>query len=290
MEGIIQKLKNMTFPVAMASKDVRYFLQQPLILLDLEKIKKSIQANSIHIDLFEKVASTNEYLKRATSPQPVNICLAEMQTQGKGRFQHSWHSPFGQNIYLSLKYPFNTLNKDVSKFASLSLVCGLAICKAIEENCQLIQPLFVKWPNDIICEDKKLAGILIEIEAEKAGVCSTIIGIGLNVNMENDEDKITQRWISLKNLTTIYQDRNQLCAALINHLIDCISTFEKQCLNNFLEVWKERDYLLNKPIRLKSGHHILQGKSLGINEQGHLVINLPDGSQRTFSSGDATLL
>ena len=262
----------------------------PLILLDLEKIKKAVRAKSTCISLFKQVSSTNECLKRTNSIQLVNICLAEMQTQGKGRFQHSWYSPFGKNIYLSLKYPLNTLNKDMNKFSSLSLVCGLAVCKAIEEKCKLIQPLFIKWPNDIICEDKKLAGILIEIEVDKAGFCSTIIGIGLNVNMEYDEDKITQRWISLKNLTTTYQDRNPLCAALINHLIDYVSIFEKQYLNNFLGIWKAKDYLLNKPIRLKLGHHILQGKGFGINKQGHLVINLSDGSQRTFSAGDATLL
>ena len=279
----------MKFLIATASVRIKVLLT-PLILLDLEKIKKSVRAKSAYISLFEQVASTNEYLKWTNSPQLVNICLAEMQTQGKGRFQHSWYSPFGQNIYLSLKYPFNTLNKDMIKFSGLSLVCGLAICKAIEEKCQLIQPLFVKWPNDIICEDKKLAGILIEIEVEKTGFCSTIIGIGLNVNMEYDGDKITQRWISLKNLTTTYQDRNPLCAALINYLIDYVRIFEKQRLHNFLEIWKARDYLLNKPIRLKLGHHILQGKGLGINEQGHLVINLSDGSQRTFSAGDATLL
>lgn len=270
-----------------ADKSKGYRLERPFLLLDPQKIKNAVQAEPVRIDLFEQINSTNEYLKRVNHPQQLNICLAEMQTQGKGRFQRAWHSPFGQNIYLSLKYPFH---KDVSELAGLSLVCGLAVCNAIEENCPLTKPIFVKWPNDIICEDKKLAGILIEIEAETHGFCSAIIGIGLNVNMEKEQDKINQPWISIKNLTATDQDRNQLCAALINQLVNCIDCFEKKVLTNFWSSWKTKDYLLNKQIQLKSGRQELQGKSLGINPQGYLTVQLSDGSERIFSSGDTTLL
>ncbi|AAO90523.1 biotin--[acetyl-CoA-carboxylase] ligase [Coxiella burnetii] len=282
----VQKLKKYEIPIT-ADKSKGYRLERPFLLLDPQKIKNAVQAEPVRIDLFEQINSTNEYLKRVNHPQQLNICLAEMQTQGKGRFQRAWHSPFGQNIYLSLKYPFH---KDVSELAGLSLVCGLAVCNAIEENCPLTKPIFVKWPNDIICEDKKLAGILIEIEAETHGFCSAIIGIGLNVNMEKEQDKINQPWISIKNLTATDQDRNQLCAALINQLVNCIDCFEKKGFNEFLASWKTKDYLLNKQIQLKSGRQELQGKSLGINPQGYLTVQLSDGSERIFSSGDTTLL
>ena len=282
----IQKLKKHKLLIV-ADGGKRYRLQKPLILLDLKKIKKSVRAKSLHIDLFEQIDSTNEYLKRAIPSQKLNVCLAETQTQGKGRFQRQWYSPFGQNIYLSLKYTFS---KDISELTGLSLVCGLAICNAIEKSCQLSKPIFIKWPNDIMCKDKKLAGILIEVVAETHRLCSAIIGIGLNTNMEKDDRKITKHWISLKNLTTIDHDRNKLCIMLINCLIDFIKCFENQGLNRFLSSWKKRDYLLDKHIRLKSGLSEFQGKSLCINGQGHLVISLSDGSQRVFSSGDATLL
>ena len=284
---IIQKLKK--YKIAITTDEEKgYRLQDPLILLDLQKIKQDVRVTqSLRIDLFEKIDSTNEYLKRESSSQRLNVCLAEMQTQGKGRFQRQWYSPFGKNIYLSLKYIFS---KDVSALAGLSLVCGLAICNAIEESCQLSKPIFIKWPNDIICKDKKLAGILIEVAAETYSPCSAIIGIGLNTNMEQDNRKINKRWVSLKKLTTINHDRNQLCAMLINHLINFVECFENQGFNYFLASWKKRDYLLDKQIRLKSGCLEFQGKSLSINAQGHLVISLSDGSQKVFSSGDVTLL
>ena len=259
-----------------------------IILLSERKIKSAVKTKSLQFDLFKQIGSTNEYLKSIKNSNKLHICAAEMQTHGKGRFQRRWHSPFGQNIYLSLKYVFN---KNISALAGLSLVCGIAVCNAIEAVCQLPQDILIKWPNDIICDDKKLAGILIEIEVEARELYSVIIGIGLNTNMEaNNHKKINQHYTSIKKLTGIYQDRNQLCSALINQLIDVLSSFEAEGFNPFLTFWKKRDYLFEKPVRLKSGHREFYGKGAGINEQGCLLLQLSDGSQRVFFSGDTTLL
>lgn len=255
---MIQKLKKYDIPIII-DEGKGYCLRKPLVLLDLQKIKNIMQTKSMRIDLFEKIDSTNEYLKRIESSQKLTACLAETQTQGKGRFQRRWYSPFGKNIYLSLKYIFN---KDINALTGLSLVCGLAICDAIEKSCQLSNPIFIKWPNDIICNDQKLAGILIEVTAETNSLCSAIIGIGLNINMEHDNNTITKRWISLKNLTTVDHDRNQLCATIINHLIDFVECFENRGFNYFLASWKKRDYLLDKQVRLKSGLSELQGRNI----------------------------
>ena len=257
-------------------------------LLSKQKIKSTVRKKSLHIDLFEQIDSTNEYLKSIKNSNKLHICTAEMQTHGKGRFQRRWYSPFGQNIYLSLKYVFN---KNISASAGLSLICGIAVCNAIETVCQLPQDILIKWPNDIICDNKKLAGILIELEVEKHALYSVIIGVGLNTNMEADNHKkINQCYTSIKKLTGIYQDRNQLCSTLINQLIDILSSFEKEGLSPFLRFWKKRDYLFGKMVRLKSGHQEFRGKGVGINKQGCLLLQLSDSSQRAFFSGDTTLL
>lgn len=260
-----------------------------MFLLSKQKIKSAVKTKSIHIDLFEQISSTNEYLKSIKNSNKLNSCIAEMQTHGKGRFERKWHSPFGQNIYLSLRYLFD---KDINALSGLSLVCGIAVCNAIETICQPPpQDILIKWPNDIICDDKKLAGILIEIEAETCESYSVIIGIGLNTNMEADNHKkISQRYTSIKKLTGIYQDRNQLCSALINQLIDVLFSFEKEGLNPFLTFWKKRDYLFGKLVRLKSSQQEFHGESAGINEQGHLLLRLSDSSQKVFISGNTTLL
>ena len=165
-----------------AVKGRGYVLREPLILLDRMQIIESCsvpQLRASQIEILESVSSTNDYLKKFKSPASVKFCLAEHQLGGRGRLQRQWYSPFGRNIYLSCLYSFQ---KDISELAGLSLVTSLAILKALR-NWVADEKLAVKWPNDIFFENKKLAGSLIEIQAETHGVSQVIIGIGLNVNM-----------------------------------------------------------------------------------------------------------
>ncbi|PMB54879.1 Biotin-protein ligase [Coxiella-like endosymbiont] len=283
----IKKLNSYQIPIK-SLKTKRYSLIQPLTLLDKQKIISTLGKTSILLDSLEQVDSTNNFLKTVSHPNKLGICIAEMQTKGKGRFYRPWYSPFGQNIYLSLRYSFN---KDISELAGLSLVCGLAVCRTIETISHLSLPIFIKWPNDIICDNKKLAGILIEIQVETNRFCSVIIGIGLNVNMQNDANhKINQNWTSLINLTKTYYDRNKLCTALINDLLHYIKTFEKQGLSFFQNPWQKKDYLFNKFLRLQSSQKEFQGIGAGINEQGKLILKLTDGFKKAFSSGNTTLI
>ena len=286
MEKAINKLK-------IYQKIKSYYLTQsliqPLILLDKKKITSALETKSIQLELLKKIDSTNDHLKLVPYLNKIVICIAEMQTKGKGRFYRSWHSPFGQNIYLSLRYFFN---KNISELLGLSLVCGLAVCRAIEIACHLSLPIFIKWPNDIMCGNKKLAGILVEIQAETHGFYSVIIGIGLNVNMQDDiKKKQNQDWTSLIHLTETYQNRNKLCTILINNLVHHLKDFEKYGLGFFQKLWEEKDYLFNKSLHLiKSSQNEFYGIGAGINEQGNLVLTLTDGSQKAFSSGDTILM
>jgi len=284
----IKKLEGYGIPLQ-AVKGRGYSLDAPIILLDQKKIKSALRTKSITIEMLEKVDSTNNYLKQfCGQTNRTMACIAETQTNGKGRFQRNWHSPFGQNIYLSLLYP---INKEIGELSGLSLIVGLAICSIIETQCHLPDPLVIKWPNDIICNHKKLAGTLIEIQAETHAGCHLIVGVGINVNLERDADKkINQRWTSIKKITQQYQDRNNLCAALIDNLILYLKRFEKNGMGDFLSEWREKDYLLNQIIRLKSNRQEFKGQGLGINEHGHLLLKLPDGEIKAFASGDTALL
>jgi len=264
-----------------------YSLLEPLTLLKKKIIKQGISHENIHIDVFETIESTNDYLKQIPQSQHVTICIAEQQTQGKGRLSRSWYSPFGQNIYLSCRYPFQ---KDVSELAGLSLVVSLAIVKTLE-NYSLPNAILVKWPNDIIYDNKKISGNLIEIQAESNGICHAMIGIGININMIEDENNaISQSWTSLRKIMACYIDRNQLCISLIDHLITYLEQFAESGLSSFIHAWNATDCLVNKEISLKSGNRKIVGKAMGINTIGHLILQLKDGTQQTFSSGDATIV
>lgn len=282
----IKKLENYGIKIDSA-KGKGYSLLEPLILLKQKTIEQNIAHKNIDIQVFETVNSTNDYLKSGLPHKTVKICLAEQQTQGKGRLHRSWYSPFGQNIYFSCAY---LMQKDVSELAGLSLVVSLAIIKTLE-SFHLPHPLLVKWPNDIIYDNKKISGTLIEVQAESHSICHAIIGIGINANMMPEKNlPITQNWTSLRNIIGNYVDRNQLCILLIDHLITYLTLFQQQGLSSFMTEWSNVDFLFNKKIILKCGNKKISGQAKGVTNIGRLILKLSDGTSQTFSSGDTSIM
>lgn len=255
--------------------------------LNAQIIHSFLKNSSIQLDILNEVTSTNDYLKNYSIKKDPVICIAETQTKGRGRMGRAWHSPFGENIYLSLRYSFQ---KNLNQLSSLSLVVALAMCKAIETYIQLKHPLLIKWPNDVMINQKKLGGNLIEVLHHSHNFCQVIIGIGINVNMTQDQNTISQPWTSLSELTHKVQDRNSLCAKLIEQLLNYLEKFNKKNLKNFLEEWNKRDYLKNQPIRLSSDHAIFEGVGDGINDLGQLILKMKNGEKKAFSAGEVRIL
>lgn len=282
---IIQKL--LDYGIAIDSvKGKGYALIEPLILLQLDKIKKLLENDKVELKLFERVTSTNDYLKQEMKTNSgITFCLAEQQTEGKGRLNREWHSPFGKNIYLSCRYPFQ---KDLSELAGLSLITSLAIVKALQ-SFGMGDQLYVKWPNDVLYGQNKLAGNLIEVQAETHGICNSVIGIGLNVNML-EAQAISQGWTSMRNILGQYLDRNLIIATLINYLLDYLNTFNEHGFAYFAEDWMQADCLTNQAITISHVTGSVPGIMQGVNEQGHLLLRLANGQMRAFSTGDTSIV
>lgn len=286
---VVKKLEQYAIPLD-SVKGKGYRLESPLILLNHQKIKAQLRHQSVHFDVLEKIGSTNHYLEQfILQNKKIRACMAETQSQGKGRLHRQWYSPFGENIYLSVLCPFE---KDISELSGLSLVTGLATCQALESTVKIKKHcLKIKWPNDIVIDHQKLAGILIEIQAESNGYCQVIIGIGVNVNMRQVPNKtFSQPWSSLFKMTRQSQDRNSLCAALIDTLIDYLERFSSGSWLKFVEEWKKRDSLVNTTIAVLTGDKKLKGICLGVNDRGHLLLKTEDQGILTVSSGDTTVL
>ena len=284
---VIKKLQQ--YEVNLKSiKGKGYLLEAPLILLNETTLQNNLK-RTVQLEVLEKINSTNDYLKQyAAENKAIRACLAEMQTQGKGRLNRQWHSPFGKNINFSLLYPFQ---KDISELSGLSLVVGLAICRAIEDTLSLKCVLSVKWPNDILVDGQKISGTLIEIQGESNGSCQVIIGIGINVNLETaNSEQINQPWTSLLGLTGHHIDRNHISSALIDILIDYIERFSQQGLDAFIDEWQERDSLLGNPVKVASGRQNYSGIGFGINQQGHFLLKMPDNTVKAFASGDTSIV
>lgn len=187
-----------------------------LDLLNATTIKKHLQnPQNFEIEVFDSISSTNDYLKNKSviDPSIIHVCLAEEQTAGRGRLGKSWFSPAKQNIYMSLLFHSN---KPVKEFSNLSITVGKTIITALYDY-GIKEHLQLKHPNDILYNNKKLAGILIETFKQKNGLLAIVIGIGLNVNMQ--EGSIDQPWISLQKICKSKHDRCCLAGTIIQKIM-----------------------------------------------------------------------
>jgi BirA family biotin operon repressor/biotin-[acetyl-CoA-carboxylase] ligase len=279
---MIQKLQGLGVLVQ-SIKGQGYILKEPLVLLDAERIQAGL-TQPVALSVFESIASTNDYLLNEPRTKTPSVCVAEMQTAGRGRLGRAWVSPFGKNIYCSLRFHFK---KDISELSGLSLMVSLSILKTLK---QLKLPLFVKWPNDVVCDQGKLSGTLIELKAESNGGCEAVIGIGINVNMLPKGVKgITQPWVSLRQLSGDYHDRNEILSELINTLIDDLNQFEAKGFSVFQKAWIKHHYHAHQPVTLSFAETKVQGEAIGVNELGHLLLKLSNGKTQAFASGDVSL-
>lgn len=286
-----------------------YRIQDGLNLLDLPSIKSHIESENLKklsdIEIFLELPSTNDYLLNGPfqssngSVQPSNgsvqlsngpfqhrVCLAERQTKGRGRSKRTWFSPFAKNIALSILWYFP---KDVSELSGLSLAIGVATLKTLH-RLGIIENLMLKWPNDILWKNQKIGGILIELTGETHHISRTVIGVGLNIDVpKHYDDKIDQPWINLESIIEHKLDRNLLTGLLLNELLNALQLFQEQGLTPFLEFWKKHDLTYGKTISIITPSGLLQGKSLGVNDKGHLLLQTKDQEIKAFSSGEVSL-
>ena len=267
-----------------------YQLPNPLILLNEQQIIEQLPlnefTNSIKFHVFTSIDSTNRYLKDLPINSRLDVCCAEIQTQGRGRFGRHWHSPFGENIYCSSRW---SLNCDLSRLSGLSLVTSLAVLATINAI-DSTSDIKVKWPNDILWGDKKLCGSLIEIIAESNGNAQVIIGIGLNVNTDTRNHPLPDKpWCSLYEIFNQHFNRNIFIANLILKLEQYLTRFIQQGLDVFIEEWNKFDYLKGKPITVNQSSGAISGIAGGINHDGQLILEDENGIKHLLSSGDTSL-
>ncbi|KTD44729.1 biotin--[acetyl-CoA-carboxylase] ligase [Legionella parisiensis] len=267
-----------------------YQLPNQLILLNKQQIMEHLasqkQSSPFNLHLFTSIDSTNRYLKDLPPSNTVDICCAEIQTQGRGRFGRHWHSPFGENLYCSTRW---NINYDLTKLSGLSLVTSLAVLATLNEF-DISSNIKIKWPNDILWAHKKLCGSLIEILAESNGNVQIIIGIGLNVNTDTENNPLPDKpWCSLYEITKQRFDRNILIARLIINLELYLSKFIHHDLNFFMDEWNKSDYLFGKNIKVTQSINALTGIACGINQIGQLILQDEAGTKHFLSSGDTSL-
>ncbi len=262
-----------------------------LSLLDESAIHQALPENSRQrigcVEVFTSLPSTSSYLKdKPVRPGQVAVCLAETQTQGRGRRGRHWVSPFAANIYASIKLQ---LSLEQNIYGSLSLLIGVAICRLLKEVG--IQDASVKWPNDVFVNNAKLAGVLIEFNGEANGPVNAVIGMGLNVRMPPSAgEQIDQDWIDLDSLIPgVARHRNRVCARLVDTVLSVLEQSEQGGVAEILTEWRELDMLFDREVVLQLPNRQISGRAAGINAQGHLLIEQSEGQLVAFASGEVSV-
>ncbi|MDV7106398.1 bifunctional biotin--[acetyl-CoA-carboxylase] ligase/biotin operon repressor BirA [Vibrio sp. TH_r3] len=258
-----------------------YRLSKPIELLHKQKIEALTKQ---HVELIPVIDSTNQYLlERNGSLESGATCLAEYQSHGRGRRGRQWVSPFGSNLYLSMYWK---LEAGMAASMGLSLVVGVAVVEALESIG--IKGIKLKWPNDLYHNDKKLAGILVEMNGQAGGAAHLVIGMGMNIDMPMAIAGIDQPWTSLSGVTSDLPERNILAATIINTWKKTLEDYELFGMNEFVPRWNRLDNFIDRPVKLLMGEREVSGVVKGINDQGAILIETHSGVQ-SFIGGEISL-
>lgn len=259
-----------------------YVFSSAIQLLDADEICSKIPDGNIAV--LPVIDSTNQYLlDRLDSISSGDACIAEYQQAGRGRRGRQWFSPFGSNLYLSLYW---RLEQGPAAAVGVSLVIGIVMAEVLHQLGA--EGVRVKWPNDLYLHDRKLAGILVELNGRTGDAAHLVIGAGINLRMNSSgSNVINQEWINLQE-AGIDIDRNSLAVKLITELRTALAVYEQQGLAPFISRWSSLDNFYNRTVKLIVGNREIVGVDKGIDNQGALLL-AQDGEIRSYIGGEISL-
>ena len=225
---------------------------------------------------FDTLPSTNKYLKEQyNNYDEFTVVITDNQTNGKGRMARVWDSTSNSLTFSILLKP----TIDSNKIANISLVAGASICKVINKYI----PSLIKWPNDIIVNNKKLAGILVEGVSSNT-IEAIVVGIGINVNDEYFSDDLLIKATSLKKELNKEINKQQLLQEILNEFYNLYIKFINNN-NEYLDICINNNYLKNKTVYLNNESI----KVLDITSNGNLLIEDSNKNKKELYFGEVTL-
>lgn len=259
-----------------------YRLHAQLQLLDENAILARLPSGRLKV--LSVIDSTNQYLiERITILEPGDACVAEYQAQGRGWRNRQWISPFGNNLYLSIYW---RLEQGAAATSGLSLMVGIVMAEVLQHLGA--EGVRVKWPNDLYLNNRKLAGILVEITGKAGDAAHVVIGAGINLAMSEPAARmIDQGWINLQEAGIVI-DRNALVVELTNTLRKTLRQFEYDGFEPFITRWQALDNFFNRPVKLLIGEREIRGIARGIDIQGALLLE-QDGECHAYLGGHISL-
>jgi BirA family biotin operon repressor/biotin-[acetyl-CoA-carboxylase] ligase len=264
-----------------------YRLEAPIDLLDPRRIEGYLPQATRDmlriLEVHESLPSTSDRLLAAEPPPPgrFDACLAEFQSAGRGRRGRQWVAPFGSGLCLSVGWSFRDAP---AALGALSLAAGVAALRALARLG--FGGLALKWPNDIVREDAKLGGILIDLRGEAAGPAFVVAGIGINVRLPRaTSERLAADGVKVLDLAALAAPppRNTLAGVVMAELVQALAEFGARGLAAFMDEWERADALAGRAVRVLQGGDALEGTARGVDGDGALLLETGAGVRRILS-------
>ena len=255
-------------------------------LLDPDKIKANLNTNRIgrEILVYNRTSSTNDIARRYAEDSNNDglVIFAEEQTVGRGRAGNKWHSNRSDSILCSILLTADKTNPEL-----LSLACAVAVAEAVGKPTG--SRLKIKWPNDIMLNGKKVAGILLEAKPSKSGN-TYIVGIGINCHQQKNDfpAELQQIATSIDIESQSVVDRIRLAKRLILSMDHWLETANKN-KKEVTDQWYELSYQLDHRVTLLFNGKKFTGNCIGIDPEKGLILQLDTGGIRMFDAAHTTI-
>jgi len=266
-----------------------YQLESPVAWLDSEKIRAALgsAASHYHLRVIDATDSTNSLLMQAaeTGAPDGSVVCAEYQFAGRGRRGRAWHAVLGGSLTFSVLWRFE---EGIAALVGLSLAVGVAITRALNRFSRF--PVKLKWPNDVLVDYRKLAGILVEIQGDIQGPSFAVVGIGLNVHLPAAQrESIDQAVVDLAEMQ-VQVDRNDLLASCLVELKSVMDVMRREGFSALRAEWEAHHAHAGQPVSLQlPDRQTVTGIARGVDDTGAFLLQTDHGATVSYNSGDIRL-
>jgi BirA family biotin operon repressor/biotin-[acetyl-CoA-carboxylase] ligase len=266
-------------------------LLTPVDLIDVDTVRADLapgsRATLERLERFDAVDSTNARLleARGLKAGAWRACLAEYQTAGRGRRGRIWTAPFASGLCLSFGWTFAS---PPAALPAMSLAVGVAVIRAL--TAVGVAGLSLKWPNDVLKDDRKLGGVLCEMRADADGAVYVVVGLGLNVRLPAGARAaiIASGGVDPTDLASAAVSRTRLVTVLLDALVVVATEFAAHGFTPFAAEWNRADALRDRAVRVSEAAAERDGIARGIDPDGALRVEMA-GQLRRLTAGDVTL-
>ncbi|MFY9402406.1 MAG: biotin--[acetyl-CoA-carboxylase] ligase [Candidatus Omnitrophota bacterium] len=278
----IQAIREMGFDIAAVPHLGYRLISEPDKLYDFQVYHglktKTLGRSALYFDSLSSTMDTAAQLALKGAKEGT-IVVAETQIKGRGRLGRLWHSPKYKGLYFSIilkpKIPLD-------KAPVITLLTAVSISEALKELIPI--DIQIKWPNDLILNNKKIGGILTEIKAEIDEVGFVIVGVGLNIN--NDKKTLFSGATSLSLELGDKLSRVQVLQGILHRLEENYLVFNKKGSLTITDKWRQQSITLGKRVKIYSHKECIEGEAVDIDSDGGLLVRRDNGLTQKVTSGD----